>query len=281
VASAARTIPSAAAAVAAAATLATARVRAGTAHTRYSHLTDCLREIDEDESELAQVVASAKADGRVLPTAYGVVVETEELRQIADEKLRDACDLYRALDATLSKARLPQVTAAEWRLIQAVLPPSGGPGKPRQDDRAFVFAWLTSIDAGLLAPILAPHFRELSEILNECGNARETCGAALGRKGAARARFGDQSLQPAKPTGRLSEPEKPADAEAALAIRPRFGFHHDGGGAGDRADALRVLRHDLRRQRRGQPRLAQLVGIFGKGVITAAVAHGAKGQICR
>jgi len=31
--------------------------------------------------------------------------------------------------------RLPLITAAEWRSISPHLPPTGGPGKPRSDDR--------------------------------------------------------------------------------------------------------------------------------------------------
>ena len=30
---------------------------------------------------------------------------------------------------------LPMITAAEWRKIEPLLPPTGGPGKPRSDDR--------------------------------------------------------------------------------------------------------------------------------------------------
>jgi transposase len=36
--------------------------------------------------------------------------------------------------------RLPQLTAAEMRLIAPHLPPAGGPGKPRLDDKAFLSA---------------------------------------------------------------------------------------------------------------------------------------------
>ena len=31
--------------------------------------------------------------------------------------------------------RLPLINAAEWRAIEPLLPPTGGPGKPRSDDR--------------------------------------------------------------------------------------------------------------------------------------------------
>jgi transposase len=37
--------------------------------------------------------------------------------------------------------RLPQVTAREWQLIAPLLPPTGGPGKPRSDDRLMVSAF--------------------------------------------------------------------------------------------------------------------------------------------
>jgi transposase len=31
--------------------------------------------------------------------------------------------------------RVPLINAAEWKLIEPLLPPTGGPGKPRSDDR--------------------------------------------------------------------------------------------------------------------------------------------------
>ena len=37
--------------------------------------------------------------------------------------------------------RVPMITAAEWRSIAPHLPPSGGAGKPRQDDRLMVSAF--------------------------------------------------------------------------------------------------------------------------------------------
>ena len=37
--------------------------------------------------------------------------------------------------------RLPLVTAREWHLIAPDLPPTGGPGKPRSDDRCYVSAF--------------------------------------------------------------------------------------------------------------------------------------------
>jgi hypothetical protein len=36
--------------------------------------------------------------------------------------------------------RLPMITVREWRSIAPLLPPTGGPGKPRQDDRRYVSA---------------------------------------------------------------------------------------------------------------------------------------------
>jgi transposase len=33
------------------------------------------------------------------------------------------------------------IRAAEWKKLQPLLPPSGGPGKPRQDDRLYVSAF--------------------------------------------------------------------------------------------------------------------------------------------
>ena len=65
-------------------------------------LTDCLRRLQQDEQELADV-ARAKASGHVLPGAYRVLVKAEEVRQIATEKLRDGCALHRALEAKLNK----------------------------------------------------------------------------------------------------------------------------------------------------------------------------------
>jgi hypothetical protein len=63
-----------------------------------------LRVVDRHETDLAELVAEARAAGRVVPKAYGVVVKSEELRQIADEKLRDAHALYRALERRLHQA---------------------------------------------------------------------------------------------------------------------------------------------------------------------------------
>src|SRR4029450_6561813 len=44
--------------------------------------------------------------------------------------------------------RLPMINAREWRLISPLLPPTGGPGKPRLDDRlmlsAFYYAQATT-----------------------------------------------------------------------------------------------------------------------------------------
>ena len=37
--------------------------------------------------------------------------------------------------------RLPLITAREWRVIAPLLPPTHGPGKPRQDDRRYVSAF--------------------------------------------------------------------------------------------------------------------------------------------
>jgi hypothetical protein len=37
--------------------------------------------------------------------------------------------------------RVPMITAREWRAIAPLLPPSGGPGKPRLDDRLMVSAF--------------------------------------------------------------------------------------------------------------------------------------------
>jgi transposase len=40
--------------------------------------------------------------------------------------------------------RVPMITAREWRSIAPLLPPTGGPGKPRQDDRRIVSAFFYS-----------------------------------------------------------------------------------------------------------------------------------------
>jgi transposase len=37
--------------------------------------------------------------------------------------------------------RLPLITAREWKSIAPLLPPTGGPGKPREDDRPYVSAF--------------------------------------------------------------------------------------------------------------------------------------------
>jgi transposase len=37
--------------------------------------------------------------------------------------------------------RLPMITTSEWRALSAHLPPTHGPGKPRQDDRRYVSAF--------------------------------------------------------------------------------------------------------------------------------------------
>jgi len=36
---------------------------------------------------------------------------------------------------------LPMITAREWKSLAPLLPPAGGPGKPRQDDRRYVSAF--------------------------------------------------------------------------------------------------------------------------------------------
>ena len=43
---------------------------------------------------------------------------------------------------------VPRLTAAEWKLIAPHLPPTGGPGKPRQDDKAFVSAFCYAAACG-------------------------------------------------------------------------------------------------------------------------------------
>jgi len=40
--------------------------------------------------------------------------------------------------------RLPMINAREWKLVAPLLPPSGGPGKPRLDDRLMVSAFFYS-----------------------------------------------------------------------------------------------------------------------------------------
>ena len=55
--------------------------------------------------------------------------------------------------------RVPMITAREWRSIAPLLPPTGGPGKPRQDDRRFVSAFFyseatrSSLDSLPLVPL--------------------------------------------------------------------------------------------------------------------------------
>jgi transposase len=44
--------------------------------------------------------------------------------------------------------RLPQVTAAEWKLIAPALPARHGAGRPRADDRAFVSAFAYAAATG-------------------------------------------------------------------------------------------------------------------------------------
>jgi transposase len=52
--------------------------------------------------------------------------------------------------------RIPMITAAEWRSIAPHLPPTGGPGKPRSDDRvvvsAFFYAEATNATLECLPP---------------------------------------------------------------------------------------------------------------------------------
>ena len=52
--------------------------------------------------------------------------------------------------------RVPMIHAAEWKSIAPHLPPTGGPGKPRQDDRlmlsAFFYAEATKCTLEALPP---------------------------------------------------------------------------------------------------------------------------------
>jgi hypothetical protein len=66
-------------------------------------LLDCRRGLDQIETELAEIVTEAKAVGHVIPRAYRLVVQSEELREKADEKLRDCDELYRALERQLDR----------------------------------------------------------------------------------------------------------------------------------------------------------------------------------
>lgn len=69
-------------------------------------LTDCCRDLDRNETRLASVVIEAKAIGaigHVHPSAYFLVVKTEETRELAQEKLRACDEVYRAVQRQLDR----------------------------------------------------------------------------------------------------------------------------------------------------------------------------------
>jgi hypothetical protein len=59
------------------------------------------RTLDKCETQVADIVAEAKAVGHVMPRAYSVVVEAEETRELTDEALRKADEVFRELECQL------------------------------------------------------------------------------------------------------------------------------------------------------------------------------------
>ena len=59
--------------------------------------------LDKCETQVADIVAEAKAVGHVIPKAYGVVVEAGETREFTDEVLRKADEVFRELERQLDR----------------------------------------------------------------------------------------------------------------------------------------------------------------------------------
>ena len=54
--------------------------------------------------------------------------------------------------------RIPMITDREWRAIAPLLPPTGGPGKPRLDDRRYVSAFFYAAACNCSLEFLPPAY---------------------------------------------------------------------------------------------------------------------------
>jgi hypothetical protein len=79
-------------------------------HECIADLIDCRRELDRNAAKLAAAVSAAKTIGQVLPEAYGVAVEIEEVLGKITKKLQEAEEWRRVLERELDEAVEKQLT---------------------------------------------------------------------------------------------------------------------------------------------------------------------------